>query len=68
MENFAYVIRYVFHWALENPLQVVGVVLVLLALQWLLNRKTKLEKESDRVVKGLTEGAKGKYDDLRPLR
>jgi hypothetical protein len=68
MEDFAYVVRYVVDWVLANPLKVAGAIVLLIALQWLLNRKTRLEKESDDVVKKLTEGARGKYDDLRRLR
>jgi hypothetical protein len=68
MEDFAYVIRYAIHWATANPVKLALIFVALVVAQWLLNRKTPLEKESDRVVKQLTEGSRGKYDDLRPLR
>jgi hypothetical protein len=55
-------------WAEHNPLIIAVAVVVFLVATWLLNRKTSMEREADRVVKGLVDGAKDKYKDLRPLQ
>lgn len=67
LEDFQYMAGLVIDWVRENPLLAAGAVVGVIALRWLLNRQTRLERESNRVLKDLTESEKGKYDDLRPL-
>jgi hypothetical protein len=54
MEDLAYVVRFALHWSLEHPLRVAAVIAGLLGLQWLLNRKTRLERDAERIVRELT--------------
>ena len=49
------------------PLAAASVVVLVVVITWLLNRKSALDRENDRVVKTLVEGARDKYKDLRPL-
>ena len=55
-------------WVQRHPLPVAGAVAAVLALTWLLNRKSKMDRDADRVVKQLVEGSREKYKDVRPLR
>ena len=55
-------------WVQRHPLPVVGVVAAVLGLTWLLNRKSRINRDADRVVKQLVEGSREKYKDVRPLR
>jgi hypothetical protein len=55
-------------WVQRHPLPVVGAVATVLALTWLLNRKSQIDRDADRVVKQLVEGSREKYKDVRPLR
>jgi hypothetical protein len=55
-------------WVQHHPLPVVGAVAAVLALTWLLNRKSRIDRDADRVVKQLVEGSREKYKDVRPLR
>ncbi len=55
-------------WVQNHPLPVVGVVVAFIALTWLLNRKSRMDRDAERVVKQLVEGSREKYKDVRPLR
>ena len=55
-------------WVQRHPLPVVGAVAMVLGLTWLLNRKSRINRDADRVVKQLVEGSREKYKDVRPLR
>jgi hypothetical protein len=55
-------------WVQRHPLPVVGAIAGVIALTWLLNRKSRINRDADRVVKQLVEGAREKYKDVRPLR
>jgi len=55
-------------WATNHPLVIGGVVIGFFVVTWLLNRKSASDREAERVVKGLVEGSKDKYKDVRPLR
>jgi hypothetical protein len=55
-------------WVQNHPLPVVGVIVAFLVLTWLLNRKSRMDREAERVVKQLVEGSREKYKDVRPLR
>jgi hypothetical protein len=68
MQDFPYLARFALGWVTSHPYTVAGVVFALVALTWLLNRRSKIDRENERVVKNLVEGSRGKYNDLRPLR
>ena len=55
-------------WVQNHPLPVAGAVAAVVVLTWLLNRKSRMDREADRVVKQLVEGSREKYKDVRPLR
>ena len=55
-------------WVQNHPLPVIGAVVAFLVLTWLLNRKSRVDREAERVVKQLVEGSREKYKDVRPLR
>lgn len=59
---------FVYFWTTHHPTAVAVLVACLIVVTWLLNRKSALDRENDRVVKNLVEGAKDKYKDLRPLQ
>jgi hypothetical protein len=42
--------------------------LTFLVVTWLLNRKSQIDRDAERVVKNLVESSKEKYKDTRPLR
>ena len=61
-------VNYVVFWATHHPIPVVAGLVCFLLLSWLLNRKSPLDRENERVVKNLVESSKDKYRDTRPLR
>ena len=54
-------------WVEHHPLPVVAAVVAFFLLTWLLNRKSRVDREAERVVKQLVEGSRDKYKDVRPL-
>jgi len=54
-------------WVQNHPVPVIAAVVAFVVLTWLLNRKSTIDREADRVVKSLVEGSREKYKDLRPL-
>ena len=61
------IVEFLIFWAQRHPIPVVAGVVGFVVLTWLLNRKSPLDRENDRVVKNLVEGSKDKYKDTRPL-
>ena len=61
------ILYFVYFWATHHPIAVAIGVVSFVVLTWLLNRKSALDRENERVVKTLVEGARDKYKDLRPL-
>lgn len=61
-------VEFLVFWVKQNPLIIAAAVVALVVITWLLNRKSAMEREADRVVKDLVDGAKDKYKDLRPLQ
>ena len=55
-------------WVQNHPVPMIAAVVALVVLTWLLNRKSTIDREADRVVKSLVEGSREKYKDVRPLR
>ncbi len=55
-------------WVGNHPFPVAGAVVAFLVLTWLLNRKSRMDREAERVVRQLVEGSREKYKDVRPLR
>ena len=55
-------------WVKNNPVPVGAAVVAFLVLTWLLNRKSTIDREAERVVKNLVESSREKYKDVRPLR
>ena len=55
-------------WVQNHPVPVVAAVVAFVVLTWLLNRKSTIDREADRVVKSLVESSREKYKDVRPLR
>jgi hypothetical protein len=43
-------------------------VIAFFVLTWLLNRKSAMDRDAERVVKSLVESSRDKYKDVRPLR
>jgi polysaccharide pyruvyl transferase WcaK-like protein len=68
MDNLIWLGQFLLQWVKENPFSTVGFVAVYAMARWLLNRKSALTIESERVIAQLQEESKGKYDSLRPLR
>lgn len=60
-------VRFMIFWAQHHPVPIAVAVGAFFVVAWLLNRKSKLAKEADRVVKNLVESSKDKYKDVRPL-
>ena len=58
---------FVYFWTTHHPIAVAVGVVCFVVVTWLLNRKSAMDRENDRVVKNLVEGSKDKYKDLRPL-
>jgi hypothetical protein len=61
-------LTYLVFWVQHHPLPAVGGVATVFGLTWLLNRKSRIDRDADRVVKQLVEGSREKYKDVRPLR
>jgi hypothetical protein len=61
-------IEFLIFWVKHHPIPIGAAVLCFLVLTWLLNRKSQLDRDSDRIVKNLVETSKDKYKDVRPLR
>jgi hypothetical protein len=55
-------------WVQNHPVPVIAAVVAFVVLTWLLNRKSIIDREADRVVKSLVDGSREKYKDVRPLR
>jgi hypothetical protein len=55
-------------WVQNHPVPVIAAVVAFVVLTWLLNRKSTIDREADRVVKSLVDGSREKYKDVRPLR
>ncbi len=62
------IVNFVIFWAQRHPVPVIAGVIGLLVLTWMLNRKSALDRENERVIKSLVDGSKEKYKDGRPLR
>lgn len=61
------ILYFVYFWSTHHPIAVGVGIVTFLVLTWLLNRKSALDRENERVVKNLVDGAKDKYKDVRPL-
>lgn len=61
-------VNFVIFWVQHHPIPVAIGVVGFLFVTWLLNRKSSLDRENERVIKSLVEGSKDKYKDVRPLR
>ena len=55
-------------WVQNHPVPVIAAVVAFVVLTWMLNRKSTIDREAERVVKSLVEGSREKYKDVRPLR
>ena len=55
-------------WVQNHPVPVIAALVAFVVLTWLLNRKSTIDREADRVVKSLVDGSREKYKDVRPLR
>jgi len=62
------VLTFLGFWAKQHPIAIGVVIVGFFVATWLLNRKSAADREADRVVKGLIDGSKDKYKDVRPLR
>jgi len=60
-------IEFVVFWVKLHPVPVIAALVAFVVLTWLLNRKSTLDREADRVVKNLVESSRDKYKDVRPL-
>jgi hypothetical protein len=61
-------IAFLIFWMKHHPIPIVAVLVVFLVLTWLLNRKSRMDRDAERVIKNLVESSKDKYKDLRSLR
>jgi hypothetical protein len=61
-------IEFLIFWAKHHPVPIVAGVVAFFVLTWLLNRKSAMDRDADRVVKNLVETSRDKYKDVRPLR
>ena len=61
-------IEFLIFWAKHHPVPIVVGVVAFVVLTWLLNRKSAMARDADRVVKNLVETSRDKYKDVRPLR
>lgn len=61
-------VEFLIYWAKHHPVPVAAVVIGFFVLTWLLNRKSAMDRDADRVVRNLVEGSRDKYKDVRPLR
>jgi hypothetical protein len=60
--------EFLLFWVKNHPVPVIAAAVAFVVLTWLLNRKSTLDREADRVVKNLVESSRDKYKDVRPLR
>jgi len=61
-------VEFLVFWVKNHPVPVIAALVAFVVVTWLLNRKNAIDREADRVVKNLVEGARDKYKDVRPLR
>ena len=61
-------INYLIFWMKHHPIPVGVVVVAFVVATWLLNRRSQIDREAERVVRNLIDGSKDKYKDTRPLR
>jgi len=61
-------IAFLVFWIKNHPIPVVAVFVTFVVLTWTLNRKSRLDRDAERIVKNLVETSKDKYKDVRPLR
>lgn len=61
-------VQFLIFWVQRHPYPVIALGVAFLLAGWLLNRKSALAKDADRVVRNLVETSKDKYKDVRPLR
>lgn len=61
-------VRFLIFWVRLHPYPLIAAAVAFLVLAWLLNRKSRLTQDNDRVVRNLVEASKDKYKDTRPLR
>jgi len=61
-------VAFLIFWVEHHPIPVIAAVVTFLVVTWLLNRKSQIDRDAERVVKNLVESSKDKYKDTRPLR
>lgn len=61
-------IEFLIFWVKHHPVPVAAAVIAFFVLTWLLNRKSAMDRDAERVVKSLVESSRDKYKDVRPLR
>jgi hypothetical protein len=61
-------VEFLIYWAKHHPVPVAAAFIGFLVLTWLLNRKSAMDRDAERVVRNLVEGSRDKYKDVRPLR
>ena len=61
-------IEFLVYWAKHHPVPIGAAVIAFFVLTWLLNRKSRMDRDAERVVKNLVESSRDKYKDVRPLR
>ena len=61
-------VEFAVFWATHHPVVIGAAVAAFAVFTWLLNRKTELDRDADRIVKSLVESSRDKYKDVRPLR
>jgi hypothetical protein len=52
----------------DHPSTAVGVVLAAVAIYWLLNRKSRLQREADKRLEEIRAERGDPYNKMRPLR
>jgi hypothetical protein len=60
--------RFLVYWVERHMWIVGGAVAGVLLVYWLLNRKGRVARDSDRMIRHLTDRSRGRYSDLRPPR
>jgi hypothetical protein len=60
-------IEFLIFWVKHHPIPVGVAVVAFVVVTWLLNRKSQIDRDAERVVRNLVESSKDKYKDLRPL-
>ena len=61
-------IAFLVFWMKNHPIPIGIVFVTFVVLTWALNRKSRLDRDAERIVKNLVESSKDKYRDTRPLR